>query len=231
MRALVSVILSGLAAACGGSAPSAKTSAASIERADARPTGLSPWWASLFEEGAVSQWVYTYDHNESEVNDEGEWVETVSEHREADVRCTVSNVRREGELWASTVTCAALDPSVEITLPGPSGDWVTDGATRLYHQASPPDHPTLTDPPSQADLRAECLAAESAPDGQIGWLSWPDCEHMRPSISLRGESWCLHYSPIDFGSHACFRRGVGPSSYGNEYVSGSRTITYDLSRR
>ncbi|MCC6624529.1 MAG: hypothetical protein IT385_24995 [Deltaproteobacteria bacterium] len=225
------MILSGLAAACGGSAPSAKTSAASIERADARPTGLSPWWASLFEEGAVSQWVYTYDHNESEVNDEGEWVETVSEHREADVRCTVSNVRREGALWASTVTCAALDPSVEVSLRGPAGDWFTDGGTRLYHDTLPPESPTLTDPPSQADLRAECLAAESAPDGRLGSSWWPDCEHVRASIQLTGETWCLHYSPIDGGSHECFLRGVGPSSYGSESAPSGRTTTESLSRR
>jgi len=220
---LVAGIVVGLVTACGGSAPTPTPSAV--------PTGLSPWWASLFEEGATSVWQYTHHHIESEPTEEGDWIETVDERREVDVRCVVSNVRREGALWASTVTCAALDPSVEVTLWGPQGDWYTDGGARLYHQALPPDPPTLTDPPSQADLEAECAAAASAPDGLFGTSQWPDCEHERKSISLRGGTWCVYYSPIDGGHHMCFSRGVGPSSYASEAAPSGRTTTETLTRQ
>lgn len=194
------------------------------------PRELSPWWASLFEEGAISDWHYTFHNVESEPNEEGEWVELVNEARETEVRCVVSRVRREGALWASTVTCVALDPSI-VDIPQPQGDWYTDGATRLYYETLPPERPTLTDPPSRADLEAACAEAEGAPDGVGALVDWPACEHERPTIMHRGDSWCLHHTSIGGGRSVCFQKGVGPTSY--ELVSSPsiRTTTSTLTRR
>jgi hypothetical protein len=200
-------------AGCGSSGPvggKPPSTVASPEASPAAaPTGLSPYWSSLFVQGATSTWKFNHFEEGGDYNDElGECEVTTSVNHATAVLCTVTSVKREGALWSSTVACKAEDADESYEDGWPSGSWLTDGAANLWYNSASTDEPEMTDPPRIID----CSNGASRPPLSEDQLSEACNGGERLSMELSGDRWCVRLSSADGGRGRCFERGVGPAA-------------------